>query len=445
MSATATVRHKSAVSPPATHVAARPHTIRYQHALTLYWARRIQPESGEGASIGYQAAHYLSTLLAWADHRFLMTSLHAGQPLSLANSTQHGLSGHSPRQCLRLRKALERNGLIRVQPGSFNAGSSYSARVVIEFGNILDPAEPALAAERRAWRKPTRRESDTPWTESPGGASSAWTDSPAIEPMVLPKYPRSGAVEVGEEPPTKNERPSQTPEISPDVPEAAPVIAAPALAAPAPQPSVDSDDMELAAPCIRAWQGSSKCPRRRRGGLEKAVRSEGDAQTVRLIASLARDGVPERVLVKAFTDCLAAYSPDQDPKYRSPYIQSLVWFQVWVENSVDPWRRQQRRQEKLREEQAHRRRETRGDHMDDVVGMAPRGSIDAGRDSETVSTATLSSFHDRYCDARFLPPESVLLEEIAAVDPELASRLRDDGSTKREILEAVKRTPSARV
>ncbi|MBT7808661.1 hypothetical protein HN766_24450 [Candidatus Poribacteria bacterium] len=447
MSATATARHEYETPTPRTHAESRPHTVRYHNALALYWARRMKPVDGEGKTIGHQAAHYLSTLISWADHGFLMTSLHRGEPLSLPNATQHELCGYSPRQCLRLRKVLERHGLIRVQPGSFNAGASYSAQFVILFGNIIGPAEPALAAERRAWRGSMLVTPASAETESPGDASSAWTDSPAIEPTVLPKSPRSVEV-VGEH--QANERPSETPERperAPAVDSTSPAFGKPKPTDTAPPPSIAPEDLMLAGACVRAWQESSKCPRRRRGALENAIRSDGDAQTVRLIASLARDGVPERVLVKAFVDCLAAYSPELDPRYRSPYIQSLVWFQSWVENAVDPWRRERRRREKLREEQARRRAETRGGHgdvvevgspLDSVAGGSMAAPADVERDSETVSSETLASFRDLYAGMSFLPPEEALLEELARIDSELADRLRDDGASKREIVEAAK-------
>ena len=431
MSATATARHEYDVPTSRTHAESRPHTVRYHNALALYWARRMKPVAGEGKTIGHQAASYLSTLLAWADNRFLMTSLHRGEPLSLPNATHHELCGHSPRQCLRLRKVLERHGLIRVQPGSFNAGASYSAQLVILFENILRPAEPALATERRTWRESAGDASDSPRTESPGDAPPAWTDSPAIEPMVLPKSPRS--VEVGREFPT-NERPSETPEKisrTPDRPQINPSDASSKAVGTSPSPSIAPEDLTLAGACVRTWQESSKCPPRRRGAPQRAIRSEGDAQTVRLVASLARDGVPERVLVGAFEDCLAAYSPELDPKYRSPYIHSLTWFQGWVENAVEPWRRERRRRAKLLEEQARRRRES------------PREIADAERDGETVASDTLASFRDKYSGVRFLPPESVLLEEIARIDSALATRLRDEGASKREIVAAVTEASSA--
>ena len=439
MSATPTARHEYDVPTSRTHAESRPHTVRYHNALALYWARRMKPADGEGKTIGHQAAHYLSTLISWADHRFLMTSLHRGEPLSLPNATQHELCGHSPRQCLRLRKVLDRHGLIRVQPGSFNAGASYSAQFVILFDDILGPAEPALSAERRAWRKSTWVAPASAETESPGDASPAWTDSPAIEPTVLPKYPRS--VEAGEED-QANERPSETPEPSEGPPVAdatSPSSAKPQAVGDASPPSIAPEDLTLAGACVRAWQESSKCPRRRRGALQNAIRSEGDAQTVRLIASLARDGVPERVLVKAFVDCLEAYSPDLDPRYRSPYIQSLVWFQGWIENAVDPWRREQRRREKLREEQARRRQQARaslGSLDGFLAGDSLAGAVE--RDSETVTPATLASFHDFYAGMSFLPPEDVLLAALARIDSGLATRLGDDGASKREIIATVK-------
>jgi hypothetical protein len=419
-----------------------PHTVRYQNALSLYWAQRLEPAEGEGKTIGYAAAHYLGTLIAWADNEFLMTSLHRGEPLSLPNSTQHALCGHSQRHCLRLRNVLERHGLIRVEAGSFNAGASYSAKFVILFQSILGPAEPALAEERRMRRASAPREPSVTATASPGGSAAARTDGPPIDPPVLPNTPRS-VVGAGEKNPP-NERSSPVPDGTPDVGPSSPVVAGvscgaatrPAPWSGTPSSTIAREDLTLAGACLRAWQSSPKCPPKRRGELEQAIRSEGDARTVRRIASLARDGVPERILVKAFQECLAAYSPEQDPRYRSPYIQSPVWFQGWIETAAEKWLRERRRSQRLIQEQARRR------HADEV----DPARTDAERDGAS-TLATLPTFHDRYARMRYLPPETALLEELAAIDAELARRLRDDEASRWDIVDATacrtRRLPSS--
>ena len=179
MAPTATVQDGVCTPTTKSYTERHPHTVRYQNALSLYWAQRLEPVEGEGKTIGYASAHYLGTLISWADNEFLMATLHLGEPLSLPNSTQHALCGHSPRHCLRLRKVLERHGLIRVEAGSFNAGASYSAKFSILFANILGPAEPALAAERSERRGAAPRVPSVPHstaTESPGDDSPARTD-----------------------------------------------------------------------------------------------------------------------------------------------------------------------------------------------------------------------------------------------------------------------------
>ncbi len=67
----------------------------------------------------------------------------------------------------------------------------------------------------------------------------------------------------------------------------------------------------------------------------RAGRPLGDAQTVRLLASPRREGMPEELLIKAFWACRDAYTPEVD-RLRSPFVHSLVWFQPWIENVADP-------------------------------------------------------------------------------------------------------------
>jgi len=183
---------------------------------------------------------------------------------------------------------------------------------------------------------------------------------------------------------------------------------------------VDPEDVELASPIVSTWLDSPKCPPRRRGSLTQSVRGVGDAQTVRLLASLRREGMPEELLVNAFQGCLDAYTPAVD-RLRSPFIHSLVWFQPWIENAVEP-RRRERAHTCVRGEQIRRR-------------QAQREESEAEHSLPAVTS--LEEFTERYGGRRFLPPADVLCEELTALVPELAAHHRQQRSSKKEILQDV--------
>jgi hypothetical protein len=140
-----------------------------------------------------------------------------------------------------------------------------------------------------------------------------------------------------------------------------------------------------------------------------------------MLASLRREGMPEELLIKAFQDCLDAYTPEVD-RLRSPFVHSLVWFQPWIENAADAWRR----------DRSHRRV---------LAEQARRG--DAVSDDETPTRVpppltSFGGFVERYAGRSFLPPAGVLCAEIERFAPDVAARHHDRGSTKREILDDVK-------
>ncbi len=184
---------------------------------------------------------------------------------------------------------------------------------------------------------------------------------------------------------------------------------------------VTPDDLALASPFVDLWRESPKCPPTRRRSLREAVRSEGDGQTVRLLASLRREGMPEELLVKAFQACLDAYTPGVD-KLHSPYIHSLLWFQPWIENAADPWRRD-RSHRRVLADQALRRDAERQEEESSVV-PPPLTSLEA--------------FVARYSDRSILPPAGILCVELGGFAPDVATHHREHGSSKREILADVK-------
>ena len=183
---------------------------------------------------------------------------------------------------------------------------------------------------------------------------------------------------------------------------------------------VGPEDVELASPIVSTWLDSPKCPPRRRGSLTQSVRGVGDAQTVCLLASLRREGMPEELLVNAFQGCLDAYTPAVD-RLRSPFIHSLVWFQPWIENAVEP-RRREHGHHRARQEQLHQR-------------QVQREESEAAHSLPAVTS--FEEFTERYGGRRFLLPSDVLCEELAAFAPDVAAHHREQGSSKKEIVKDV--------
>jgi hypothetical protein len=390
----------------------------------VHWRHEITPVEGEPAKIGHHAANYLVAIISWADQNFLMDALHEDGCLCLPGSMQERISGFSVRQCRRIRETLERHGLIRVVAGKSGRGGGTSPRITIHFDKILDVRRPS---QRREIPE-VGDEAQPIRTDRPDTVQSIGTDRPHIEPTALPvrSTPRSfGRVRSGTNIP-EIDRPNSVSESESRSAGATPTHNAPSCNVVPQQPSnpstTSADDLELASPLINLWQASPKSPLARRRSVREAVRSEGDAQTVRLLASLRREGMPEELLVKTFQACLDAYTPDVD-KLRSPYIHSLVWFQPWIENAADPWRR----------DRTHRRV---------VADQAHRREAASQEEESTLVLPLLTSFEgfvDRYSGRSILPPADVLCADLDGFAPDVASGHRARGSSKREILEDIRR------
>lgn len=267
------------------------HIIRAVKALLNHWSQAIEPEPGESRAVGYQATHWLSSILSHADDRFLWAQLERGEPLRLSASEQERMTGYSERHCRRLRAACERHGLIRVVAGSATGGGSAPA-LYIDLQAIIAPTV-------RVRRMYPRRERESGLT-----VRGVRTDSPHMDPPV--PGPAVHLVRSGERamdaPDSEHPEPDQTPEVAPD-------------------------DLDIARPVIDVWRESPRCSPRRR---MEPVRSARDADVVRRMASLIRGGVSVETVSRAVREVVDGYSPDADPK-RSPFIVSLVWFSPALE------------------------------------------------------------------------------------------------------------------
>jgi hypothetical protein len=131
--------------------------------------------------------------------------------------------------------------------------------------------------------------------------------------------------------------------------------------------------------------------------------------------------MPQELLVDAFQGCLNAYTPAVD-RLRSPFIHSLVWFQPWIENAVEPWRREHA-QDRARQEQLHQQRVQR-EESEAAHSLPP--------------VTSLEEFTERYSGRRFLPPSDVLCEELATFAPDVAAHHREQGSSKKAIRADIK-------
>jgi len=251
----------------------RPHTIRYLNALNIHWRHQITPEGDEAAKVGHQAVNYLTALLLWADQNFLMSPLHRGQPLGLANDAQEEITGYSQRQCRRLRDVLARHGLVRVVPGVWG---KRCPRLVICFENILAPMKqinkrpqpiPQVGEDAPSVQTALRSER----TEEP----LERTDRPYVQPMVTPgTYPRSFET-LGEEIKTDTGTPTDRSSLRsspgsrsgprPELIKKRTDAAASTVDQPTDCSRVDPEDVDLVSPIVSTWLDSPKCPPRRRG------------------------------------------------------------------------------------------------------------------------------------------------------------------------------------
>ena len=403
----------------------RPHTIRYLNALNTHWRHEITPEDDETAKIGHQAVNYLTALLLWADQRFLMDALHRGGRLCLPNGMQEQITGFSVRQCIRIREALQRHGLIHVVPGTAGRGGKTSPQITILFENILDPRVSSQDEEIPKVGEPA----EAIRTERHDSDGFIVPDRHHMDPTAPPRStdPRSFVERSSSPTDTPTERsslkstPGPTSRPRPELAKTGTDTAASTVDQPADCNRVDPEDVELASPIVSTWLDSPKCPPRRRGSLTQSVRGVGDAQTVRLLASLRREGMPQELLVDAFQGCLNAYTPAVD-RLRSPFIHSLVWFQPWIENAVEPWRREHA-QDRARQEQLHQQRVQR-EESEAAHSLPP--------------VTSLEEFTERYSGRRFLPPSDVLCEELAAFAPDVAAHHREQGSSKKAIRADIK-------
>ncbi len=125
----------------------RPHPIRLLNAANTHWRTAITPIEGEPAKIGHHCANYLMAVVSWADQRFLTDALYGGVCLCLPNGMQERITGYSVSQCMRIRQALQRHGLIHVVPGKAGRGGKTSPQITILVERILDVPRTATREE----------------------------------------------------------------------------------------------------------------------------------------------------------------------------------------------------------------------------------------------------------------------------------------------------------
>ena len=241
----------------------RPHTIRYLNALNTHWRHEITPEDDETAKIGHQAVNYLTALLLWADQNFLMSPLHRGQPLGLANDAQEEITGYSQRQCRRLRDVLARHGLVRVVPGVWG---KRCPRMVIRFENILSPMK---QINKRPQPIPLVGE-DAPFVRA--APSSERTEEPLertdrsyLQPTAVSStYPRSfetpsEKINTDTATPTDRSSPRSTPRPRPELTRIATDAAASTVNQPTDCSRVDPEDVDVGKRLVLATcRGSSR-------------------------------------------------------------------------------------------------------------------------------------------------------------------------------------------
>lgn len=383
----------------------RPYPQQYMNALMGYWARTIQPANGDSPKIGYQTTHFLSSLLVHMDIQFALDKLVNGEPLSLTAEEYERVTGYSERHCRTLRAVAERYGLITVVPGTMGGRGreAVAAKLYFHFDAMMAPVRfqarqrhsvPDKSTLARHTVPPIATLPYEPSFEFPAAEDA--TETAADRTNEATQITREPEKAQCQEPPTKSS------------------------SADAGKPvSIPPEDMALAAPVIGVWQKSAKCSPRRRG---RPVVSEGDAAVVTRIAELRRAGMPNKLLMEAFADCIKHYSPEQDPKVRSPFIHSLRWFAPWVEQYAEPWALEAERA-RQRAEYDRRQAEKRDEEARKAAESAPK---------------TLREFVASYARHTFLPPDFALLSQLDGIDPALAADFRVRGLGRQEIMAEVR-------
>lgn len=343
----------------------------YYVALANHWAHAIQPQEGEGRHIGHHAAHYLITLIAYAQEKFLLDSLISGKPLSLSNEEHERLTGYSKRHLQRLRDALERSGLIHVERGSWAA--NMAPQIYIRFEEIVRPL-----------KRPTPDPSKDERNNKPEGASD--------EPGVATDVPHM--ITYGN--PLYIDR-SITAKKTTKIPES----------------DAETSALADAAPVVAEWQRSKRCPpskRRRRDPLE-ALTSPRDRQLAAAVVQHIRSGVSVDLLRAWIRRGMEFYNPEFD-RFQSPWVCAFVWFAPWIERAVDEHHQRQRYQQQS--------------YVPDIPEPEPEPERVVPEPSTLREWVMVWGRHNRV-------PASVLLESLNQVSSGLAVGL--SGADSRRILQ----------
>ena len=326
----------------------RHHYDLYKCALRRCWLQPLVAK-GERSAFVAHALHWLADLVDYADQQNILDRVHAGEPLRLSKAKLRDVTGIPDRTAHRYRTFLVEQELIRVTVGSWNGGEAlaYSALIYIDLDKIAKP-EIERRAQERAERRTTVGEPERERAErlsaeaeqlaQEADAAGLQSDPSPYRPGISPgpltttkgtrSRPQSNAranaertrlpsgQRVGTHTQTQSRQRSQTVPYDP------------------PSPA----DLLLAADVIAAYASHPLCHPLRRNVLgAAAVRCAGDAQLVRLVASLQRDGMPAPLLPASVTAELDRHEPGPD-RESSPWVHSLARFVSTVHRAATAWK-----------------------------------------------------------------------------------------------------------
>ena len=320
----------------------RHHYDLYKTALRRCWLQKLCDACpDERSAFIAHALHWLADLIDIADP--FLERVHAGEPIRLGKAEMLDQTGIPDRTVHRYRTFLQQHELLTVHAGSWNDGQPYAAHYYVHLDTIAAPELERRAQERAKRRATVGEPARERAARLSAEADELAQDAAAHEQQSDPSPNRPGMPQ-GLDRTSVDNRPRAQSNARANagrsrLPSGQGIRSQSrqSIQSPAYDPS-DPADLTLAAPVIAAYTDHPTChPLRRHARGAAAIVCAGDAQVVRLIASLARDAMPVQLLVDAVSAECAAHSPGPDER-SSPWIDYFARFRSTVARAATAWK-----------------------------------------------------------------------------------------------------------